>query len=192
MISNIFDKNIVKIVSFFVISPGSRYSRKEIKEKTEMNNIPLDVTIKKLGALKILKEEKHLYSLNFESEQAKIITDIIKNEYNRLNLTHKIFNILFEASEKIARIGNVEALILFGSYAKLIHTEKSDIDFAIIIKQKTKNRGKLEAAIKKEIGKISKKSGKEIHTHFFTQKEIKENKNDPIIKDIIKNGKRLL
>lgn len=191
MISNIFDKNIVKIVSFFIISPGSRYSRKEIKEKTEMNNIPLDVTIKKLGALKILKEEKHLYSLNFESEQAKIITDIIKKEYSSLNLTHKIFNILFEVSEKIAKIGDVEA-ILFGSYAKLIHTEKSDVDFAIIIKQKTKNRQKLEAVIKKEIEKISKKSGKEIHTHFFTQKEIKENKNDPIIKDIIKNGKRLL
>ena len=62
MKNNIFDKNLAKILSFFLISPGSRYKRKEIKEKTKMNNIPLDKTLQKLISLRLIKENKNLYN----------------------------------------------------------------------------------------------------------------------------------
>jgi predicted nucleotidyltransferase len=190
MILNLLNKNMVKILLYLAISPGSRYERKELKEKTQMNNVPLDETINKLISLKIIKQEKSLYSLNLELEQTKNIIELTKKEYNKFNLTYKIFIILLEISEKLSKIKNIESVILFGSYAKLIHTEKSDIDLAIILSDKIKDT-KIENKTKKELEKISKKSKKIIEPHFFAKKEIKNNKSDPLIKEILKNGKPL-
>ena len=87
--------------------------------------------------------------------------------------------------KEVSKIKGINSIVLFGSYAKLIHTEKSDIDIAIILENKIKNRHKIENIIKKEISKISKKNQKEIQSHFFMQKELKVEKTDPLINDII-------
>ena len=71
MKTNLLDKNLAKILAFFLISPGSRYNRKEIKEKTKMNNIPLDNTLQKLITLKLLEQNKSLYNLNLKIEKNK-------------------------------------------------------------------------------------------------------------------------
>src|SRR3989338_1352343 len=115
MISNLFDKNIIRILSYFLISPGSRYTRKEIKEKTQMNNIPLDSTLTKLKSLRLITSKGKLYSLNFSIEKKKE-TDKIKKEINKLNI--------------------------------------------------------------------------KIELHFFEEKDLKA--NDPLIKEILKNGKPIL
>ncbi len=64
MIANLFDKNLLKVISYFMISPDSRYRRKGLKEKTGINNVPLDNTINRLISLKALElhffEEKNL------------------------------------------------------------------------------------------------------------------------------------
>jgi len=192
MISNLFNKNLLKVLSFFLISPGSRYNRKEIKEKTEMNNIPLDNTLQKLKSLNLINENKNIYSLNFNIEKNKEIFDILSNEYKYFNVSYKIFNILVETSEKLSKIKGIESVFLFGSYAKLIHTESSDIDIAIIAEKKIKNKQKLEKNIKKEISRISQKSKKEIQLHFLTQEDIKKYKSDAFIKDVLRNSKQIL
>ena len=53
-----------------------------------------------------------------------------------------------------------------------------------------KNKNKLEEKINNEIKKISRKGGKIIEVQFFTHKNMKA--KDPLIKDIIKNGKRII
>ena len=181
MISNLFDKNIIRILSYFLISPGSRYTRKEIKEKTQMNNIPLDSTLTKLKSLKLITENKKLHALNFSIEKNKEIFSLISEEYKSFNIPHKIFNTLIETAEKLSKIKDINSAILFGSYAKLIQTENSDIDIAVITKNKT-NTTKL----KKEISKINSK----IELHFFEEKDLKA--NDLLIKEILKNGKPIL
>ena len=183
MISNLFDKNIVKILTYFLISPGSRYKRKEIKEETEMNNAPLDNTLTKLKALKLISENKKLHALNFNIEKNKEIFYILSNEYKYFNIPYKIFNILVETAEKLSKYKSVKSVILFGSYAKLIQTENSDIDLSIIVENMTK---KQTDKIKKEIGKLSRK----IELHFFEEDDMKA--GDPLIKDILKNGKAIL
>ncbi len=183
MISILFDKNIVKILTYFLISPGSRYTRKEIKEKTEMNNIPLDKTLTKVKVLKLINEKKKLYALNFNTEKNKEIFNIISNEYKYFNIPYKVFNIIVKTAEKLSKYKSVKSAILFGSYAKLIQTENSDIDISIIMENMTK---KQTDKIKKEIGKLSK----EIELHFFEEKDMKA--DDPLIKDILKNGKVIL
>ena len=42
MITDIFNKDIVKILTLFSVSLGSKFTRNEIKEKTMLNNVPLD------------------------------------------------------------------------------------------------------------------------------------------------------
>lgn len=188
MISNLFEKDIIKILSFFLISPGSRHTRKELKEKTEMNNLPLDNALNKLLVLKILKKEKNLISLNLESEEQKKIIELIKEEYNKFALPHKIFNILVEVSNKLCKIKEIKEVILFGSYSKLIYNVDSDIDLAIITEEKSMN---FDKKIENILSKIEKRERKRIELHFFSQKDLKH-KEDPLIKDIIRNGKKML
>lgn len=192
MISSLFDKNIIRIASFLIISPGSRYTRKEIKEKTQMNNVPLDKTLNKLLKLGILKEEKNLLAFNSAPPLELIgLTNYIKSEYKALNLPHDVFNALLESSGKLSEFNSVKEAYLFGSYAKLIYSDKSDIDLAIILSKKASNKIKIEKKIAKELKKIEKKAVKNIEPHFFSESDMKH-KEDPLIKDILRNGKRLI
>lgn len=194
MISNLFDKNIIKILVFFLISPGSRYTRKEIKENTGMNNVPLDNSLNKLKKFNLTKEEKGLLILNHHpSEPFEIIglINCIRSEYKNMSLPLKIFYILLEISDKLSEIKNIKEAFLFGSYAKLIYSDKSDIDLAIIFYNKTKNKGRIERKILEKTRKIGKKYKKKIEAHYFLESDMKR-KEDPLIKDILKNGKRVL
>ena len=189
MITNLLNKNSIKIISYLSISPGSKYTRKEIKEKTKLNNVPLDESISRLILLQIIKKERNLYSLNLEHEQTKKIIELIKSEYNKYNVSYEIFIILLEIMDKISKYRQIQNIILFGSYAKLIHTDRSDIDIAIISSEKIND--KVKKGIINRIEQISKKENKKIDAQFFTNKEMKENQSDLLIKDILRNGKSL-
>ncbi|MBS3088526.1 nucleotidyltransferase domain-containing protein [Candidatus Pacearchaeota archaeon] len=184
MISNIFDKSVVKLISYFLISPGSRYTRKELKEKTEMNNLPLDNLLTKLLSLRILNKKNNLYQFSSENEAFLEILEKIKQEYKEFGVPYRIFNILVETAEKLSKNKSVSSAVLFGSYAKLVHTENSDIDIAVVTKSKFPE--KQITKTKKEIAKISDKT----ELHFFQEKDLQE--KDALIQDIKRNGKRIL
>ena len=189
MISNLFNKNIMKILALFFISPGNKYLRKEIKEKTKMNNIPLDNILNKLLNLNLLKQEKGYLKLNFDYEFKEII-ETARKDFVELNLPLNIYYILLDIIEKISAIKNIKEVYLFGSYAKLIYHENSDIDIAVFFPNKIKNRKNMEKRIDKTIEKINSKYKKKAEMHFFLEKDIKE--KDPVIKDILRNGKKLI
>ena len=181
----LINKNLMKILLFLAISPGSRYSRKEIKEKTNMNNLPLDSSLIELTNFKLVNQKNKLYYVNLENQIVKQLLDEIK-ELKTLPL--KIQFILLDFISNTLKIRGIESIVLFGSYSKLIYSEKSDIDIAIILR-------KLDKTTKKKISnianKLSKKHKKEIQEHFFTQEDL-QSKKDPLIKDILKNGKVLI
>ncbi len=185
MIINLINKNLVKILLFLAISPGSRYFRKEIKEKTEMNNLPLDLSLIKLTNFKLINQNSKLYSINLDNQIVKQLLEEIK-ELKILPL--RIQFILLDFISNTLMIRGIENIILFGSYSKLIYSEKSDIDIAIILKKLDKNTKKKISNIS---NKLSKKYKKEIQEHFFTQEDL-QHKKDPLIKDIVKNGKVLI
>ncbi len=190
MITNIFDRNLIRIISFLIISPGSKYNRKELKENTEMNNIPLDKTLKKLKSLHIIEEKNHLFSLNFQDDKINKILESIQKEYKEFNLQYKIFNLLIDITEKLSMIKEIKEVKLFGSYSKLIYNQKSDIDLAVIFYDKIKNKKKIQKKVDGMILKISKKSKKEIESHFFSEKDMKA--KDQLIKEILRNNKSLI
>lgn len=194
MITDLFDKNIVKILSLFFISPGSKHTRKEIKEKTGMNNIPLDIGLRKLLKQKITKKTKNLYELSPSlPPEIETLVESLKTEFREkfVSLPLKVFYTLTEISEKLSRIKEIKNVFLFGSYAKLIYTEKSDIDLAIILPDRLKNKTKLIKQINKTTNRIEKKFKREIETHFFSESNLKH-KKDPLIKDIIKNSRQII
>ena len=83
-------------------------------------------------------------------------------------------------------MGNIAQVILFGSYAKRTYTDSSDIDVAIILKEKSPND---ELLITEVIDKLDKRFGKEIQPHYYSEEEFdKSNKIDKLAQEIVRDG----
>ena len=154
-----------------------------------MNNVPLDFALNKLCNLGIITERKNLYALSFENEEYQEILYSIKKEYQKRNLPHNIFMILLEAIEILLREKNVKQAMLFGSYAKLIYSDKSDIDIAVIMSKNVKDKRIHENNLSKKLNKLEIKYKKRMELHFFSEEDLK--KADPLIAEIKRNGKTL-
>lgn len=187
MITQIFDMNCIKILSLFSISAGSKFNRKEIQEKTLLNNVPLDNTLLKLVSTNILKRERNYYMFNFENNLTQSIIEIVQKQFKTLkNLPLNVYYSILDLIDYFSTKKEIE-LILFGSYSKLVYSEKSDIDIALIY-EKELNKNEISKIIKK----IEKIYGKEIEIHYFEKKTFYKNKNDILIKSIIKDGVKLI
>lgn len=187
MINPILDQNIFKILSLFSISPGSRFNRKDIKDKTLLNNIPLDRGLVRLRKTGILSKKGNYYSLNFENDTAKTLIATLSKEYKRLKeLPFDVYLVLADLVNELSIQKGAEAY-LFGSYSKLVYKEGSDIDIAILVIQKFDKGG-----FKRKVEKLGKTYKKNIELHFFDKIKFYKNKKDPLVKEIIKNGVRLV
>jgi len=184
MIINLINRNSAKILLLFSISPGRKYLRKEIQEKTEINNVPLDSSLAELLSFKLIIKKRKIYYLNLESSLANQILEELK-EISHIPLKIKFIlnNFVFYVS-KVKEIYNI---VLFGSYAKLIFSDKSDIDIAVICESKENMKSKVISIAEK----LSKKYKKNIHVNFFSESDLKH-KKDPLIRDILRNGKEIL
>lgn len=184
MISSIIKRNVLRILSVFSLSPGARFLRKEIKEKTKLNNLPLESGITILLNQKILKKYGRFYELNFENKKSQELLEIISSDINKFKkIPLEIFFLLYDLENTLNESKNEKEILLFGSFAKLIYTKDSDIDIAIIYINKINKNN-----IIKKVNKIEKKFSRDIQIHFFEKGEFNKNKKDPLIKEIIQNG----
>ena len=186
MISPIFDQNIFKIISLFSLAPGSRFSRKEIKEKTKLNNVPLDVSLARLLKSEILKKEGY-YSVNFENDYGKNILQLASKQYKQLKeLPFDIYLLLVDVAYIASGVKEAEAH-LFGSYSKLVYKEGSDIDIALLITKKFN-----KVSFEKQVNKIKKVYRKNVEILYFDKFDFYKNKKDPLVTEVLKNGIRLI
>ena len=184
MITDIMDGHASKIMTLFSISPGSKFTRNEIQEKTSMHNAPLDNALNSLVHNGILEKEKRTIFLNHRNKNAKLIVNILEDEFGRFKeLPLKVYYLLMDVSDALSTIPSIEQAYLFGSYAKLIHNEKSDVDLAIVMRKK--NRAMIDET-KRAIQKIERKYGKIVEGHFFESKDMKQ--KDPLIKEVLRNN----
>lgn len=187
MIGQIFDKDSYKIISLFSLSPGSRFKRNDIKEKTKLNNVTLDKALNRLIYSNIIIFDKNYYQLNFNNENSKKIIEIASRQYKDLKeLPFNVYLLLIDLIDHLSSIRKIE-VYLFGSYSKLIFREKSDIDIAIL----TTGEANMKNIVKIS-NKLEKKYGKRIEIHDFPKEAFYKNQSDPLVKDIIQNGMRLL
>lgn len=184
MIISLLNKNSAKILLLFSTSPGRRYLRKEIQEKTEINNVPLDSSLAELLSSKLIMKKRRIYSLNLENNLASQILDELK-ELSSIPL--KIKFILNDFVFYMSKVKGINSILLFGSYSKLIFSDKSDIDIAVICESK----GETEDKAITITDRLSKEYKKNIHVNFFSGQDLKH-KKDPLIKDILRNGKKLI
>jgi len=182
MILNLFDPNIVKVLMIFSLAPGAKFRRKELKEKTYLNNLNLDKALRILQNSGIILRDKNYFKLNL-NEKTRVLIQLIKEEYKMLNeIPLKVFFSILDFMNKVASLKDVE-VYLFGSYAKLTFEEGSDIDLAVI---SDKDLNFLE----KVALRIEKKYKVKIQLHFF-EKDFFKHKKDPLVREIIKNGIKL-
>ena len=185
MSSQVFDTDIFKIITLFSASPGSRFSRKEIKEKTLLNNVPLDKALIRLAYSKILLHEKGFYFLNIYSEASKLLIQLAKKEFIELKeIPLPVYFLLLDMAYYLSSQKGCD-VYLFGSYSKLVYKESSDVDVAVVSDRIDKKFARKVAIALEKIYK------KKIEIHFFERKFYK-NKSDPLVKEILKNGVRIL
>ncbi len=189
MIINYFDKNSTKIILFLVLSPGNNYRRNEIKNKIKMNNVLLDNSLNKLLNLKLIVRKGQLYSLNIGNGVVKDIISEIKEKISNLPLDVQF--ILQDFLKEAILLRYFKNLILFGSYSKLIFSEKSDVDLAVVFPDNLQKKKKFEKKLFFIGRKLSKKYKREIQIHFFSESDLRH-KDDLMIKDILRNGINLL
>ncbi len=182
----LLDFKAEKILTVFSISPGSRWNRKTIKEKTGIPNVVLDKYLAKLLNFGFLAKEKNLLMLNFKNSEIKQLIEKISENYLKFKqLPLKDYFIIRDISRRLSEIKNIGDVYLFGSYAKLIFRENSDIDIAIISDNITNKKAK------ELINKLEKRYKKKIETHFLTKKFYK-NKKDPLVKEILQHGIKMI
>ena len=145
------------------LSKGSRFQRRELKEKTRMDNVTLDKTLTNLHNSGIIGRENRYFFLNIGNEHAKEISEIIHRQYQQLreiplNAYFSITDIILYLS----RFKNMD-VYLFGSYSKLVFRDTSDIDIAII----SDTIGENKKDIQKAVQKTEKKYEKTIEIHYF-------------------------
>jgi predicted nucleotidyltransferase len=187
MISQIFDTGSFKVLALFALSPGSRFRRKEIKEKTRMHNVTLDNALSRLLSSGIIRKEKSLYFVNLENPHAEQIIAIVSSYHKQLkNLPLDVYFLLVDAVDEFSTTKGLEVW-LFGSYSKMIYSEKSDIDIALLVPQEfDKER------VRKMFKKMEKQYGKKIEEHFFDARSFYRSKRDPLVKEILQNGVRII
>lgn len=187
VITDLFDRNLVKILTLFSVSPGFRFTRNEIKMKTFLNNVPLDKALTTLLNNNLVILERRFYGLNFENRYCKLLLDIIEKEYHRFkDLPLKVYFLLADMSNLFISLDIVENVYLFGSFAKLIHNEKSDVDIAFFLLRADKDINK---KIKLYTSKLENKYNLVIEEHFLEKLDL--GKKDPIIDSIKKDGIKL-
>lgn len=184
MIVQVIVKDIAKILTVFSLSPGSRFNRNLIKEKTLLNNIPLDKSLNFLLQTGLIKKEKRLYSLDLNNRHCRKILELISAQYKELKeIPFKVYFVIVDLLHELSSYKQIE-LYLFGSYSKLIYTEKSDIDIALLSAKKHN--------ISKIVNKLEGRYNVSIEIHYFNQNEFYKNKKDPLIKDILNNGIKII
>ena len=103
------------------------------------------------------------------------------------NIPLKVQYILLDFANYALRFKFIKNIILFGSYSKLIFSEKSDIDIAVVFSNRIRNRAGVEKKLMALEEKLSRKYKKKIQMHFFLEGDLKH-KEDPLIRDILRNG----
>lgn len=189
MIELIFDKDCFKILSLFSVSPGSGFRRTLIKDKTLLNNVPLDKALTRLVRANVLRNDRNVYRINFESEYSKKVLEIVEKQHKEMKeLPLNVYFLIIDLVDSLSVMKRKKIEVyLFGSYSKLVYREKSDVDIAVLGPEDMGNKTLLKIS-----NKLEDKYGKHVEVHDFVKEDFYRNKKDPLVNDILTNGIRLI
>ena len=129
MMSLLFRPAVFKVLMLFSLEPGKKFTRKEIKEHTKLNNVPLDSALRLLEASGVISRERRMYKLDFE--RGEMIVELVRKEHAKFNrIPLRAYFAVVDIAERLAK--EKCDVYLFGSYAKGSFTAESDLDIAVI------------------------------------------------------------
>ncbi|MBU0535802.1 MAG: nucleotidyltransferase domain-containing protein [Nanoarchaeota archaeon] len=173
-------------------SPGARLTRPEIKRLTHLGNNSITESLKDLVVHDIIdmrKGGRMTYGFNLANDFVKQIIFLCEMEKRKLNsLPYSYSIVLREYVRMVLSLCMPERIVLFGSVAKRIYREDSDIDVALVFKEELPVQAKLD--IEDIADRLKKRFGKDIQQHMFTAKEF--GSKDRMVSEIKKNGVDLL
>ncbi len=182
MVENI--NNIkLEIISLFRSNYLNQFYIREMAKLIGKSHVSLLPHLKKFEKDKILLAKKvgksKVYSINLNNNQVREFLSLSEKKKS-LELLNKEFFIKKVYNEFINADLN-GCLVLFGSYASMIHTKESDIDLFYI--------GQIKENEKKKIKELGRTYSKEIHLIFTPLYKFRKqlSKQSPLIKEIIKN-----
>lgn len=184
-------KSTWRILGLLFEMPRKIVGRKELFEHTRLGNAPLSEGLQRLTAANILikekKEKKESYYLNLGNEKVLLLRELWEKERKDLRyLDYDLKIIISEIARQLVVLPGIKDIILFGSQAKGTASIRSDIDLAVIFKEKIVN----EIEISKIIKLMKEKFGKDIQVHYFTGKNFTD--KDSLAREIKKEGISLL
>lgn len=186
MIGLIFDTNCFKILSLFAVFPEPGHKRNEIKEKTKLNNVPLDKALTKLLLSHVLAIENNIYRLDMENKSTKRAVKLALRQYQALNeLPFDLYLLLIDLLDDFSYIKNLE-LYLSDDPSKSSY-QKSSIEITIITPKSIDKK-----SISTIINKLTSKYRKQVEVHDFISASFYKNPNDPKVKALINNSIRLI
>ncbi|MFA5776969.1 MAG: nucleotidyltransferase domain-containing protein [Parcubacteria group bacterium] len=169
-------KITVKLLGYFFINPSKRHYINELAEILEVDPGNLHRKLKELDNEGILESEERgnqkYYFLNHSYPLLKEIKKVFEMKYGLSKMIR----------EALIKLKGLKKAYIFGSYAKNLFEQESDIDILLI-----GSHSSLEA--KRIIAPIQKKIGREISIIDVEEKEFEKRKknNDPFIKNIFES-----
>lgn len=194
MLENILgNKTAWKILRLIAESPGRPVSQKEIRNLVRLGFSNLQDSLNKMAYSNIVNIKKQgktaYYYLDLTNDLTQKIMELMNLERKRLNnLQPSKAAILAELERKLlVKIKGIKKVLLFGSVAKRINIEGSDIDICIL------TESKLTAAEKLRVAKIItqfEKKGVKFQIFDFAEKEFEKmlREKAPLAVEIARDG----
>ncbi|MEA3513948.1 MAG: nucleotidyltransferase domain-containing protein [Nanoarchaeota archaeon] len=187
-------KSAWRILILFGESPGAGFTRQDIRNHTKLGNKALSFALKRLISFGILVKNKGelplaVYKMNKDNKYYQDILNLLQEERKDLNhLPYHFSMIAREFSREAIDSVNVLSIYLFGSIAKGTYRDDSDIDFAIMLKEKTP---KDDITINMITDKLSERFRKKIQCFIITEKQVSK-KRTKLVEEILKHGIKLI
>ncbi len=186
-------KSVWRILVLFGESPGAGFTRQDFRNYTKLGNKALSFALKRLVTFGVLTKSKGdlplaVYKLNKENKYVSDIINLLQKERQNLNhLPYQFSIIAREFSREVVDSVDVLNIYLFGSVAKGTYRDDSDVDFAVVLEEKSP---KDDMAISTITDRLSEKFKKKIQCFIITKEQISR-KRTKLVEEILKHGIRL-
>ena len=173
----------LKIIDLLNRNKEKQFTMNEIAKSLNQHYSLVHRMLERISKDKIIFKEKvgnsYICRLNKNNEKTAALLALaeIERKEGFYNKNKEIKLILEDLVNSIKE--NAISIILFGSYAKGKQTEKSDIDILILTEKKF--------LIGKTLRELYAKYGREINPIILTLEELKQQKDENFVKEVISN-----
>lgn len=178
----ILSKAKMKIVTF-LLSHEAAMSEREIASVLNVSHMSINRFLKEMAELNLVNYvtigKAHLWKVNRGSYAFQVFTQLMGNISKAKTPLEDLKKAILENLPGSL----IKKVILFGSVAKGLENENSDIDIFVLVKNLEMKKS-LEPFIEKLSGKCFELYGNRLSPYVLTEHEMKQRENLSVIKEI--------